>query len=227
MRNLKPRAVKPRIGLRSPRLYLASARPESPSWDCNSKAFSMTLVWSTAVCMKKMRKLRVMGRWWSFTWAKCRGRNRAAGRCFLEPWLLFPLWSPLRAGCSILCSHIRDGQVVTAGHLPWNECSDLPFLYQSDVSRHILSFSGLHFGPFMFFWEPFLFPSASPPTPTPCLSTPSFSGWQAEAVLIPSSLGARHLTCATSWSDSSPSTTFLFPVKLCKQSTNTKLLMVF
>lgn len=34
MRNLKPRAVKPRIGLRSHGLYLATAGLDSPSWDC-------------------------------------------------------------------------------------------------------------------------------------------------------------------------------------------------
>lgn len=33
------------------------------------------------------------------------------------------------------------------GHLPLEKCADLPFLYQCDVP----CFSGLHFGPFMFF----------------------------------------------------------------------------
>lgn len=119
----------------------------------------MTLVWSTAVCMKKMRKLRVKGRWWGFTSAKRRGRNRAAGSCFLKSWLSFPLWS-LKAGCSSHCSHRRDGQV---GRMFG---SSIFILIWCSLGICCLSV-GFLLGPSCFSEKTFLFLSASlfPPVP--------------------------------------------------------------
>lgn len=58
---------------------MAKVGLEPTSWDCSSKALLMTLFSSTALFMKKIRKLRVMRVWGSFKLAKMKDRNRVGG----------------------------------------------------------------------------------------------------------------------------------------------------
>lgn len=164
---------------------------------------------------------------WGFPSAKRRGRNRAPGGvswCLDSCSLSGLLWRRV-----VLSIALIEGMASWSPRDTYVGTNIRIFRLHTSLmfSGHILSFGGLHFGPFMFSWENFPFPLCLSLLPPQCLSAPSLSGWQAGAVLIPSCLGAGPLTCATSWSDSPPSTTFLFPLKLCKQSTNTKLVVAF
>ena len=81
---------------------------------------------------------RKLGNWeW---WGDSRASSKPSWEAGMERvemllkfWLRLLLWSPLKPGCSRHSCHSRDSQVVTPCYLPWNECSDIPFLYQPDV----------------------------------------------------------------------------------------------